>query len=68
MTGKEPLTDTMWAIKGTWINGKEFFYAGTSQTRREAIAQFVSDLGHSWAQCRARGDRAVKVRIEEIHP
>jgi hypothetical protein len=50
-----------WAIKG--IFG---FYTGWWQTRKEAIRSHCRVLEKSWEYCRAKGDRAVKICVNEI--
>ncbi len=47
-----------WAISG--VHG---LYYGTYPTRREAIDTHCAVLGKSWAYCRAKGDRAVRVTV-----
>jgi len=63
---KKAVSAEMWAIKGTWSNGREFLYTGTSLFRRGAIAEHTNALGKTWAQCQVSGDRAVKVRVTEV--
>ncbi len=65
---RKAISATMWAIAGTWHRGSEFFYCGTHLTRRDAVEEFCENIGHSWAQLRAEGNRAVKVRIVEVLP
>jgi hypothetical protein len=58
-----------WAIKGRMhirrtMCSEEFLYVGWWMTRHAAIEQHSLDKGVNWETCRARGDRAVKVKIE----
>jgi len=36
------------------------FYVGAQLTRKAAIAEHCVALGKTWAECRAKGDYAVK--------
>lgn len=47
-----------WAIVG--VHG---VYYGFSDTRSRAIQKHTQALGSSWAYCRKKGDRAVKVTM-----
>jgi hypothetical protein len=49
--------------KGWAIAGTRGLYTGWWLTRKEAIRFHYEALGKTWAQCRAKGDRAVKVEI-----
>jgi hypothetical protein len=63
-------TTTMWAIEGEFLKPgggtKRELYVGTFVTRKGMIhlhthpAHYQED---SWAECRKRGDRAVKVTM-----
>lgn len=49
--------ETMWAIYNPSIG----FYVGAQFTKSEAINAHTRDKGETWEECRAKGDRAVKV-------
>lgn len=58
--------ERMWAV----LNPRGgVYFASFSDTRRTAILDHVNclrsnGLDATWAKCRARGDRAVRVRVE----
>ncbi len=55
--------------KGWAIKGKQYgFYTGWGLTRKDMIAEHTSMLGKTWAKCRKKGDRAVKIIIKEAQP
>ncbi|MDW0189347.1 MAG: hypothetical protein QOA70_06815 [Nitrososphaeraceae archaeon] len=52
--------------KGWAIDGDFGLYTGWWLTRSEAIKYHTSSLGKTWAQCRAKGDRVVKIEISYL--
>lgn len=65
---RKPASATMWAITGLYNVGEPetFLYCGTWLTRSAAIEQHTTEIGKSWSYCRSRGDRAVRVKMQEI--
>ena len=57
----EVATEIMWAI-----TGNHGLYSGTSFLRKDVIASHIEDLGMTWKQCRAKGDRALKVIVSPL--
>ena len=61
-------------VNGWVIIGVHGLYVGWHYTRKDMINQHCSDLGRTWKQCRAKGDRCIKVtlsngwRINQIAP
>ena len=60
--------DSLWAIKGRWPSGKEFFFHGTWGLRRSAIREHCEMSGITWAHARRRGHRCVRVVVTERAP
>jgi hypothetical protein len=60
------LTMRCWAIAGTWgSSGKPFLYLGTWELRSKAIEYHTRNSGRTWKECRAKGDRCVRVTVTE---
>ena len=56
-----PFTETYWAIASPSAG----IYTGTYFTRQAAKDTHASIMGRTWAECRAQGDVAIKVRLTE---
>jgi len=54
-------TEIMWAI-----TGNHGLYTGTFLLRKDAISLHIKDIGMTWKQCRAKGDRAIKVTVSPL--
>lgn len=55
----------VWAIRGaSRSSGEPYLYYGTFSTRTAAIRAHTEALGKTWRECRAKGDRAVRVKVE----
>lgn len=54
--------DEMWAIWEPSIG----FYCGTWLTRRDAIADFISECRESWNKYKAAGHKVIRVKLVPI--
>ncbi len=62
---------TGWAIAGRLNNLKNFppqsfIYVGVWHSRKEAVDAHIEALGKDWKYCLKKGDRAIRVKVEEI--
>jgi hypothetical protein len=56
------MKNIMWAI----VYRDHGLYIGTWFTRKDAIYEHCKAKGKTWEQCKASGDRVVKVKIEIV--
>jgi hypothetical protein len=58
-----PKIQLAWAI---WNDRSGIFYGTVTDTRVCAILEQIETQELTWEDCRRRGDRAVKIRIEVV--
>lgn len=56
----KPRQERGWAITGTY----GFYYGSFHATRRAAIEDHTGSIGLTWEECKAKGDRCIKVSMK----